>query len=1265
MSTVIEELVVELNARTERLEQGLAKARAEIGKTVPATTAAGAAGSKMGRQFADAAEKMGQLGSKAGATTSQLLEQGSTLSSMLSAGGGVAGGAAIVTLAVLGIGAAATKMADEVDASLRRVEARVPQVAGRMDELREIIRDMSLAGPHSQAELAAAAAEIGRQGAGSLEDVQSRLAAVAKLADATGENLTDIIAGLDQATDLFGLSANDAEGFVAKLFATAQNRAPIAEIFNALQAAAPAVRDFGIDADTTMRAIGALLDEGKNAKQAGARLKEYAVLGKEGAAEIRKLADAYVDAGDASAKLDAAQAKMNAGNENAARIIRNNLSAALIDLGNRILPGVTAELRGLVGLLDLITGTVSRIKGSAGIGTLIAGFSESGSGVSAQDVRQQMAHLDELARKKSLDLGGLSVAHLDRMLQNITAVATATKTSEAYFASLKRAIGAAREEAEKLEATQKKGKPTGGAGAAAGTGAGTAGRGVRTPEEIRADQEAAERQRKQWEETLDRASKLAIKAGEDFERSVTEAGEQFWKEYGARLSAAMDNVIDTTDKTFNRLRQLASQGLVVLPDDFAEQEAKAMAAAKVILAAQIALEDLAQAQARGQGPTAANLAALSASAKELETQRARAKAGTEEWKSLGAELKKVQEAITRILDGVGDASKGISTTVSKTTDELILQAHVLQQAVDGALQLAQAFGVVDANAASTLRSVTQIASNIPALSQAWAKRSGTGQGEGLGALVGAALPVAGAAASIVSGFLSAAKAAREHARALAESRRKLTESLEDRVNRSGLNDQQQREQNAARQRRDELNAILDLLVQAPSIRIGTRDEFLAKDEGGQRKVLTDALAREKAKFPAGFESSLMRALEDAIKQFDLVAEAARKAKEDLEAELAAKRKDIDQSLAERRLKLADRNDEADAIAFARAQEQELAEARAGGVYTAEQLAELQAILNDELAKYIADQKKRLDEEAAAKARQVQVDREDLQTRINAADGETPAERERRRGIERERELLDWMAKGADEATLALVRLAQSADDAAAAARAAMEAEREVQDLDVELLQLQGKTSEAEARAFELELQRRWDDAVAAGKSPEVLAKLAEVIAAKREERAAQQAGGAAAGQSAPETSVDAARGGATSAQGSGVQTATLVQVDRLLGLTGTVVALLQSGNAERIKQTLLMTRGSGWSIQPPAIPPEYRPAAGPSMAGATVIQLGGIRVNVIAPDGADADTFGRTIADRVLLEVGRGMDRLTLHAIDVGLANNGILAGVGRGEVSR
>lgn len=1261
MSTVIEELVVELNARTERLEQGLAKARAEIGKTVPATTAAGAAGSKMGQQFADAAEKMGQLGSKAGATTSQLLEQGSTLSSMFGAGSGVVGGLSIATLAILGIGAAATKMAEEVDASLRKVEARVPQVAGRMGELCEIIRDMSLAGPHSQAELATAAAEIGRQGAGSLEEVQSRLAAVTKLADATGENLTDIIAGLDQATDLFGLSADEAEGFVAKLFATAQNRMPIKDLFDTLQAAAPAVRDFGIDADIATRAIAAMIDGGLNARQASARMKEYASLGKEGAAEIRKLADAYVVAGDASAKLDAAQAKMNAGSENTARIIRNNLSAALIDLGNKILPGVTAELRGLVGLLDLISGTVSRIKGSAGIGTLIAGFSESGTGVSAQEVRQQMAHLDELARKKSLDLGGLSVAHLDRMLQNITAVATATKTSEAYFASLKRAIGAAREEAEKLEETQGRSKPTAGAGAGAGTG----GRGVRTPEQIRADKAAAEKEQQRWEETLEKGARAAIKAGEDFERSVTEAGEQFWKEYGARLSAAMDNVVDTTDKTFKRLRLLASQGLLVLPDDFAEQEAKAMAAAKVILAAQIALEDLAQAQARGQGPTAANLAALSASAKELEAQRARAKAGTEEWKNLGAELKKVQEAITRILDGVGDASKGIGTSVSKTTDELILQAHVLQQAVDGALQLAQAFGVVDANAASTLRSVTQIASNIPALAQAWAKRSGTGQGEGLGALVGAALPVAGAAASIVSGFLSSAKAAREHARALAESRRKLTESLQDRLNRSGLNDQQQREQDAAKQRRDELNAILDLLVQAPGIRIGTRDEFLAKDEGGQRKVLTDALAREKAKFPAGFESSLMRALEDAIKQFDLVAEAARKAKEDLEAELAAKRKDIDQSLAERRLKLADRNDEADAIAFARAQEQELAEARAGGVYTAEQLAELQAILNDELAKYIADQKRRLDEEAAAKARQVQVDREDLQTRINAADGETPAERERRRGIEKERELLDWMAKGADEATLALVRLAQSADDAAAAARAAMEAQREVQDLDVELLQLQGKTSEAEARAFELELQRRWEDAVAAGKSPEVLAKLAEVIAAKREERAAQQAGGAAAGQSAPETSVDAARGGATSAQGSGVQTATLVQVDRLLGLTGTVVALLQSGNAERIKQTLLMTRGSGWSIQPPAIPPEYRPAAGPSMAGATVIQLGGIRVNVIAPDGADADTFGRTIADRVLLEVGRGMDRLTLHAIDVGLANNGILAGVGRGEVSR
>lgn len=596
---------------------------------------------------------------------------------------------------------------------------------------------------------------------------------------------------------------------------------------------------------------------------------------------------------------------------------------------------------------------------------------------------------------------------------------------------------------------------------------------------------------------------------------------------------------------------------------------------------------------------------------------------------------------------VANAADSVTTPVTKTTEELINQARAVQQAVDGALQLAEAFGMVDKNVASSLRAVTQIATNIPALSSAWSKRNEGGKDGGFGNVVGAALPIAGAAATIVTGFLSAAKAAREHAEALRAARAKLSESLRDRNAALGLNDTQRRFADVDTQRKGDIAAMLDLLIQQKGVSVGTRADFLAKDATGQRAVLTDALAKAD-------HAGVREALRAAIEQFDLLAESARKAKEQLEAELVEKRRDIDQSLAERRLKLAGRTDEMDALAFARAMEKELADARAGGVYTAEQLIELQSILNDEQTKYIADQKKRLDEEAAAKARQVQVDREDLQTRINAADGESPAERARRRGIEKEREILDWMAKGADSATLALVRLAQSADDAAAAAREAMAAQREVQDLDVELLQLQGKTAEAEARAAELALQRRWDDAVAAGKDPDVLAKLAEVIAAKRAELAAKQIGGAAAAAGAAAgPSAVASAGGATSAAGTGIGTATIVQVDRMLGILGTIAAVIQQGNAERIKQTALMMRGSGWVIQPPSIPSEYRSAAGQSMAGATVIQFGGIRVNVVAPDGANPSAFGSAIS------------RAVLDAIEVGMANNSLLSSLGRGQVGR
>lgn len=1094
--------------------------------------------------------------------------------------------------AVLGVGVAGAKMAAEVDKGLRQVEARVPGTTAQMAQLRDTIEEMSKAGPHSQATLAAAAAEISRQGVGTMEEVQQRLAAVVKVADATGEDVMGIVAGLDQAMDMFGIASKDSEAFLAKLYATAANKMPITDLFAAFQTAAPAVREFGLDADTTMRALGALLETGMSAKQAGSELKAYGAAGAEGAAEIRKLADSFDVAADASGRLDAAQRKMHESEEAAAAQIKNNLNAALIDLGRVILPPVNTGLKALIGLLDTLNGTVAKIHGNASLGTLIAGI---GKGASAADVMNQSAKLDMLAKKGQLNLGGYSVAELDRMLQTLRLASNEVKVSENYYGNLKRAIAGARAEAEKLEAAS---------GATGGTK--KPGTKTRTAAEITADQDKA--------------------------AAALKARDKELEQMGAALEREIKRVFAEIEAH--------ARDLAAVQEDLAQE---------LVKATKTQLDDIAQ---YWDAKIARALKSNQHGELDAEIAKYRAlKAEAIATRKVIEETDEVARDLGLTFGDIANAAAGGTTEIDKSAEALARQALLIQQSVDGALQLAEAFGMVHGSVVDTLRGVAQIAGNIPNLlntvRDARSGAVGPNGTVGVGALIGAGLPVAGAVASIVGGLLSSAKAAREHAKALAESRRKLTESLQERVARSGLNDQQQIERDAANQRRDDLNAILDLLVKSTGVRIGTRDQFFAKDEGGQRKVLTDALASEKAKFPAGFESSLMRALEDAIKQFDLVAAAARKAADDMAAELAEKRKDIDQSLAERRLRLADRTDEVDALAFKRAQEKELADAEAGGVYTLEQLTELRALLNDEEKKYLADAQKRREDEERAKAQTAARRTEDRQTRINAADGESPEERARAREIEKRRELEDAMAEGADAATLALIQLAQAADDAAAAARAAMEAQREVEDLDVELLQLQGKTAEADARAAELALQRRWDDAVAAGKDPAVLAKLAEVIAAKRAELAAQAAGGGAAAVSAAEAASAGSGEGATSSSGTGIGTATIVQVDRMLGLLGTLVAY------EREELELWRDFVAAAVLpRPPLLPPAL-PSSFTVGQGGQLIQIR-IQLTQQFYGPVEGGAAG-----------GAALGQAALSAIDIGLANNSILSALGRGDVSR
>lgn len=188
----------------------------------------------------------------------------------------------------------------------------------------------------------------------------------------------------------------------------------------------------------------------------------------------------------------------------------------------------------------------------------------------------------------------------------------------------------------------------------------------------------------------------------------------------------------------------------------------AVQAAGAVAAAERTLSDLELSAARGTGPDATVFGRLAEDAARLTAELARLKPGTQAYAAVQAQLLKVERERAKLLDGVGNA--GDSGAAARPTADLVRE---IQQSVDGALQLAQAFGDVDASAVRVLRSVSQIAGNLPALQAALSGGSGLG-------VVSAALPIAGALATLLNDS-PAEQARREALRKNTDAIRQLTE----------------------------------------------------------------------------------------------------------------------------------------------------------------------------------------------------------------------------------------------------------------------------------------------------------------------------------------------------------------------------------------------------------------------------------------------------------------------------------------------------------
>jgi uncharacterized phage infection (PIP) family protein YhgE len=93
--------------------------------------------------------------------------------------------------------------------------------------------------------------------------------------------------------------------------------------------------------------------------------------------------------------------------------------------------------------------------------------------------------------------------------------------------------------------------------------------------------------------------------------------------------------------------------------------------------------------------------------------------GTTLWNEYDQRLQKAVELSKKLVQNIGNAGQGqqdVNAELDKTLDKLELQASRIQSAARGALQLAQAFGIVDDNLANAVNNVVQIATAIPQVS---------------------------------------------------------------------------------------------------------------------------------------------------------------------------------------------------------------------------------------------------------------------------------------------------------------------------------------------------------------------------------------------------------------------------------------------------------------------------------------------------------------------------------------------------------------------
>lgn len=286
--------------------------------------------------------------------------------------------------------------------------------------------------------------------------------------------------------------------------------------------------------------------------------------------------------------------------------------------------------------------------------------------------------------------------------------------------------------------------------------------------QLAADENATDEARAEAKRQVAEAERAELRAREEYQRALEQFDQDFSRLVLRELGTSTQQVAAEFDALIARGKELKATPEQL--QTLAELRDQAVAAQTALATVGSLLQEIGIQSARGVEPTVDTFQRLSGALDLLQRELKGLTPDTEAYRKVLAEIEKIERRRADLLKGVTSAGGSGAPTGENVRTAADL-AREVQQAADGALQLAQNLGGADSAAIGLLRSITQIAGNLPALQEAL--KSGNGLG-----ILSAGLPILGALSSLIGESPEDA----ERRRVLEEN----TEAIKDLTEKAGL-----------------------------------------------------------------------------------------------------------------------------------------------------------------------------------------------------------------------------------------------------------------------------------------------------------------------------------------------------------------------------------------------------------------------------------------------------------------------------------------------